>query len=464
MLKALRIRDFRLLWLGSLVSALGSWLLNLALPAHVFLVTGSLRDTGLTLAAQYLPTLVLGPVAGVLVDRWDRRRVMVATSLFRATSVAVMLLGTAPGRYWVLYAALIGESAGGVLYTPAARARTPAIVGTGPVLNRANALNALAGGVVQLIGGPLGGILLPVLGINWLICADALSYLFSAATTVMTSRSPRDQKDRPTSTRPTTTHQTATRAVARLTACRVAARQAPIRAVACELAEGVRVLRAQPVARALLPVTVIFLAANASLSSVFIPFGVQRLGGSEHTGFLLSALGVGVLLGAPALRALLDRGQPRTLMTATLTATAFAYFALFTSSSLATALPAAVAIGMFGSMSEVIPQTAIQRVIPDATLGRVSAVFLTGEAAATLLGAVAGPFLAQAIHLTGIAAIASSTTLLAALLAFLSCREHHPAFDARGRAPGRRAPGRRAPGRRAASGQGQSQSRRPDPH
>jgi predicted MFS family arabinose efflux permease len=77
-------------------------------------------------------------------------------------------------------------------------------------------------------------------------------------------------------------------------------------------------------------------------------------------------------------------------------------------------------VGAFGSMSEVIPQTALQRVIPNAALGRVSAVFLTGEAAATLLGAVGGPFLAQAIHLPGIAAVASGATLLAALLAFLT--------------------------------------------
>jgi MFS family permease len=388
----LRIRDFRLLWTGSLVSALGSWLLILALPAHVFLVTGSLRDTGLILAAQYLPPLVLGPIAGVLTDRWDRRRLMVATSLFRAGAVAVMLLGTAPGRYWVLYAALVAESAGGVLYAPAAQARTPAIVGTGPLLNSANSLNAAADGTVRLIGGPLGGILLTLVGIRWLICADALSYLVSAVTTVMTSRPGRGQ----------------------------AARRAGFRAVARELAEGVRVLRAQPVARALLPVTVIYLAANASLSAVLIPFGVQRLGGSEHTGFLLSALGVGFLLGAPVLRALMDRIQPRTLLTVTLTATAAGYFALFTSSSLSTALPAAVAIGASGSMSLVIPQTATQRVIPNAALGRVSAVFLTGEAAATLLGAVVGPFLAQALHLPGIAAVASSATLLAALLAFLT--------------------------------------------
>jgi MFS family permease len=392
MVEALRNRDFRLLWAGSLVSSLGSWLLALALPAHVFLVTGSLRDTGLILAVEYLPALVLGPVAGVLTDRWDRRRLMIATSVFRAGSVAVMLLGTAPGRYWVLYAAVVAESAGGVLYGPAALARTPAIVGTGPLLNSANALNAVSDGAVRLIGGPLGGVLLTLFGIRWLICADALSYLVSAAAMLMTSRPPRDQVNRRT----------------------------VIRTVARELTAGLRVLRAQPVARALLPVTVIFLAANASLSAVLIPFGVQRLGGSEHTGFLLSALGVGYLLGAPLLRALLDRRQPRTLLAATLTATAVTYFVLFTSSTLATALPAAAACGMFGSMSLVIPQTAVQRVIPDAALGRVSAVFLTGEAAATLLGAAAGPFLAQAIHLAGIAAVASCATLLSALLAFLT--------------------------------------------
>ncbi len=391
MLQALRVRDFRLLWAGSLVSALGSWLLILALPAHVFLVTGSLRDTGLILAAQYLPPLVLGPAAGVLTDRWDRRRIMIAASLFRAGAVAAMLLGTAPGRYWVLYAALVAESAGGVLYVPAWQARTPAVVGTGPLLNSANSLNAVADGAVRLIGGPLGGILLSVVGITWLICADALSYLLCAAALVMTSRPDRGP----------------------------ACRRAGIRAAARELVEGVRVLRDQPVARALLPVTVIFLAANASLSAVLIPFAVQRLGGSEHAGFLLSGLGVGVLLGAPVVRMLLNRWPARRPLTVTLTATAVAYFVLFTSSSLLTALPAAVAIGLSGSMSQVIVLTAVQRVIPGAALGRVGAAFVTGEAAATLLGAVAGPFLAQAVGLPGLAAAASAATLLAALLACL---------------------------------------------
>ncbi len=189
MFRALRIPDFRLLWGGGLISSLGSWLLVLAVPAHILAATGSLRDTGLTLAAEYLPQLVLGPVAGVVADSWDRRRLMIATNLFCAGAVAVMLLGTSPGRYWVLYAALIAENSGAVLYAPALQARIPAIVGTGPLLSSANSLTSASGGIVRLIGGPLGGVLLAVCGIRWLICADALSYLLSAAAMFATSRS-----------------------------------------------------------------------------------------------------------------------------------------------------------------------------------------------------------------------------------------------------------------------------------
>jgi MFS family permease len=391
-LQALRIPDFRLLWGGSLISSFGSWLLVLAIPAHILMATGSLRDTGLTLAAEYLPLLVLGPVAGVFVDRWDRRRLMITTNLFCAFAVAAMLLGTSPGRYWVVYAVLVAESSGAVLYAPAVQARTPAIVGTGPLLSSANALNSVSSGTVRLIGGPLGAFLLAIYGIRWLVGADAISYLLSATAAFMTSRTGGQHSN-----------------------CK-----ATISSVARDLIQGTRALQNQPTVRALLPVTVIFLAANASLSAILIPFGVERLGGSENTGWLLSSLGAGFLIGAPVIRALLDRSQPRHLLTATLTATAAGYFLLFTSTSLASALPAAAAVGITGSMSLVIPQTIIQRVIPNTALGRVSAVFLTSEAAATLTGAVAGPFLAQAAHLVAAATAASIVTISAAVLAYLT--------------------------------------------
>jgi MFS family permease len=388
--QALRIPDFRLLWGGGLISSLGSWLLVLAIPAHILAVTGSLRDTGLTLAAQYLPQLVLGPVAGAVADGWDRRRLMIGANLFCAGAVAVMLLGTSPGRYWLLYAALAAENFGTVLYAPALQARLPAVVGTGPLLSSANSLTSASGGIVRLIGGPLGGVLLAACGIRWLIGADAFSYLLAAAAMFMTSRSRRGHRKR----------------------------NALIKAVARDLIEGTRVLRAQPAARSLLPVTTVFLTANAALGAVLIPFAIRRLGGSEHTGLLLACLGAGYLVGAPVIRAFLDRAEPRNLLTASLAATAGAYFLLFTSSSLPTALPAAAAAGMSGSMTLVIQQTVLQRVIPGAVLGRVSAVFLTAEAAATLIGSVAGPFLAQAANLAAAATAASLVTLGAAALAF----------------------------------------------
>jgi Na+/melibiose symporter-like transporter len=320
---------------------------------------------------------------------------MIAASLFQAAAVVVMLLALAPGRYWALYAAAAAESAGAAAFGPAIQAAIPAIVGTGPVLASANSLNAVRDGVVRLAGGPLGGILLAVAGLRVLICADVLSYLAGAAAISLTARRPGGPAVPGPGGR----------------------RGRAVRAAGQDLRAGLAVLARSPAARALLPVTVLFLAANASLSAVLIPFSLQRLGGSRPTGFLLAALGAGFLLGAPALRPLLDRAGPRVLLAATLTATAAGYWLLWHASSLAGALPAAAAVGLSGSMTLVIAQTAIQRVIPDAALGRVSAAFLAGEAAATLAGAVTGPFLAQSLGMAGLAAVVSLATLAAAALA-----------------------------------------------
>jgi len=420
MFQALRVADFRLLWGGGLVSSLGSWLLVLAVPAHILAVTGSLRDTGLAFAAQYLPQLVLGPVAGAVADTWDRRRLMIWANVGGAGAVAVMLLGTAPGRYWVLYAALAAENTAMVCYAPAWQARVPAVVGTGPLLASANSLSTASAGVVRLAGGPLGGFLLGACGIRWLICADAVSYLVGAAAVAATSRSGGGRQDRTASPG----------------------------GVARDLAAGLRVLRGQPAARALLPVMVIFLTANAALGALLIPFGIRRLGGSEHTGLLLSCLGAGFLLGAPVIRAVIDRAGTGALLAGSLAATAAGYVALFTASSTATALPAAAAVGMPGSMALVIAQTTLQRVIPGAALGRVSAVFLTAEAAATLAGSVAGPFLAQAAGLAAAAVAAGLATAGAAGLALGTIPRSPPASAGAGRRMRRLAVRRDGPVRR----------------
>jgi len=160
LLQALRVRDFRLLWSGRLVSLPGTWLLTVAVPAYVLELTGSLLATGLTLAAEYLPLLLLGPLAGVLSDRWDRRRLMIATDLLRAVAVGPMLLVRSRDTVWTIYVALAAESVGSILFRPAAQAHVPVVVGTGPLLSSANALNAGTDATVRLIGAPLGATLM----------------------------------------------------------------------------------------------------------------------------------------------------------------------------------------------------------------------------------------------------------------------------------------------------------------
>jgi MFS family permease len=392
MLEALRIRDFRLLWSARLVSALGTWLMVIAVPAYVLQLTGSLVATGLTLAAEYLPVLLLGPVAGVLSDRWDRRRLLIATDVFRAGAIALLLVVRTPDLVWVVYLALAAEGTGSVLFRPAAQAHTPAVVGTGTALSGANSLNALTEGTVRLIGAPLGAAFMVWVGFDALVLVDMVSYLASAVMILLTS--PR-LSGRGSAT--TTVGQ-----------------------IAADLAAGWRLLQRQSVARVLLPITIVFLTANASLSALLVPFGVTRLGGKEQAGLVVSALGVGFLIGAPLIRVLVDRVQPKHLLAAALAATAIGFYLLFMSSALVMASVAAVVIGVFGSMVLVTPQTTLQRVLPNEVLGRVSAVFFTGEALATLVGSVAGPALASRGGISLSMYIACAATLLAALASFLA--------------------------------------------
>jgi predicted MFS family arabinose efflux permease len=376
MLGALWIRDFRLLWSARLISLLGSWLLVIAVPAHVFTLTGSI-------AATFLPVALLAPVAGVIADRWDRRWLMVGADVFRAVAIAVMFAARTPDTVWIVYFALVAESAGSVVFRPAAQAQTPLVVGTGPQLSSANSLNALVDGTVRLIGGPLGAVLLALAGFDVLIVADCASYLISAAAIVMTRSHPRATRKR-----------------------------------GIDFSAGFRVVAEKPFVRALLPVTVTFLMADAALSALLIPFGLANLGDNQQLGYLMSALGVGFLAGAPLARFLVDRVQAKYVLTGSLATTALGFVVLF-HATLAPALGAGVVIGMAGSTALITPTVVLQRILPNDVLGRVIAVFITGEALASFVGALVGPVGADAFGMTTVATIASAVTLVAGLACLL---------------------------------------------
>lgn len=103
-----------------------------AAPHFVFQLTGSTMATGLTLTAESVPAILLGPLAGVFADRWDRRGTMIATDVLRAVSVLSMLAVHDRGSVEILYLALTVEAAFSQFFNPARRALVPAVVGSAP--------------------------------------------------------------------------------------------------------------------------------------------------------------------------------------------------------------------------------------------------------------------------------------------------------------------------------------------
>ena len=130
----LRVRDFRLLWTGQAVSNFGDSLTNLALLLTAQRLTGSVAAVATTAVAVALPTLLFGMVAGAYVDRWNRKRVMIVSDLFRTSFVLLFLLVTTPDRMWMLYTVAFIQAALGTFFTPAKSAFVPKIVGTEQLL------------------------------------------------------------------------------------------------------------------------------------------------------------------------------------------------------------------------------------------------------------------------------------------------------------------------------------------
>src|SRR5690242_349125 len=155
-------RSFRLLLSSLAVSSSGDWLYNVALLALVYGATGSPTWVALTTAARILPIVVLGPLGGVMADRYDRRRLIVASDLTRA-GIMVALAAVAAGGLPILLAPVLAAAAtaAGTVQPPAVAATTPRLV-PDEQLQSANAARATIGQGAIVAGPALGALLLMV--------------------------------------------------------------------------------------------------------------------------------------------------------------------------------------------------------------------------------------------------------------------------------------------------------------
>ncbi|MEU4498893.1 MFS transporter [Streptomyces sp. NPDC023998] len=171
--------DYRLVLTAGLISLTGDWILRTGLAYQVYQVTGSALASGGMLIASFLPQIVLGSVAGTLVDRWNRRRTMITTNLLLAAGLVPLLFVDRPERIWIVYAVMVWEGCVQVFFEPAEKALIPSLVDTQHLVT-ANALNAQTADLARLIGGAAGGVTAAWGGIGAVALLDLLTFITSA--------------------------------------------------------------------------------------------------------------------------------------------------------------------------------------------------------------------------------------------------------------------------------------------
>ena len=172
-----RDRGYRRLWAAVAISQTGDWLLFIALPLWVLHRSGSALATSGVFLAELVPAVVAGIAGGPLIDRFGHRLLAALTAVQALVLLPLIWIG--PGEIWIVYAVAAGQAALTALTTPAQQALVPVLVAADR-LPRANALVEAAGNVARLAGSPLGGALLPVLGLGGLVGADAASFVVAA--------------------------------------------------------------------------------------------------------------------------------------------------------------------------------------------------------------------------------------------------------------------------------------------
>lgn len=380
---ALSVRNFRLFFVGQSISQIGNWLTSVAVILLVLHRTHSGFAVGLMTACQFGPILILGPWAGLMADRWDKRNILLVTqALEMLQSLALAALAFLPNA--PLPAFYVASLAGGIMFafdTPARRAFVAELVPPEQIHNAVTLHSALMTGS-RVVGPALAGVLITTVGFGWAFVVDAVSYL---AVIECLRRMKPDELRRP---------RTTGRAKG-------------------QLRDGIAYIRSVPELR--VPLIMMTVVGTLTFNfPVVLPLFIQEtLHGSDVTyTTTYSVLSLGSLVAALAAA---NRGTV-TLATIVRTCAVFGLtmFALAASPNLAVALPMALALGAaslsFMTLSTALVQLRAEPGMRGRVLALQSMVFLgSTPIGGPLLGAVCDAFGARAgLVVGGLAAVGAA--------------------------------------------------------
>jgi len=262
-------RDYMLLWGGQVVSTLGSTATSIVFPLLILALTNSPAAAGIASALRAAPYLIFSLPVGALIDRWDRKRVMIHCDVWRAVAVlsVPVALGLDALTVWQLYSVTFIEGSLFVFFNIAEVAALPRVVPAAQ-LPQAAAQNEAAFGAVHIVGPSVGTFLYQALGRSAPFVADAVSYVVSVASLLLIR---------------TEFRRTGT---------------ASRRDLRTEIAEGLRWLWHQPLIRYMAVLTGGLNLVNAAVPLIVIVLAKEMGASDVEIGLIFSIGGIGGIVGS----------------------------------------------------------------------------------------------------------------------------------------------------------------------
>ncbi|MGA2488815.1 MAG: MFS transporter [Anaerolineales bacterium] len=398
MLRLLRQRNFFLLWVGQFISVIGDWVLFIALPFYTYSLTGSVLATGAMFIVSTLPRLVLGSVAGVFVDRWDRKRTMIMADLLRVVLILMLLVVRSQDWLWLIYVSSFLESVVSQFFNPAKSAIIPLLVGEKDLLP-ANSLNGLSDALTRLLGSALGGLLMGWLGLSSVVMLDAGSFLFSALMITLIVMPAR------LAMQPAETH-------------------APVKGgflgVWREWVAGLRLIKRDHLLLMLFIVLGVAFLGDSMITVLIVPL-VKTLmgGGAQMLGWLMVAQGTGGLVGGLLMGQFVKNFSSRRISAIGLVITGIVIFAIISIPHSELVFPLMSIAGLAATIWIVSSETLLQLGTSNQFRGRIFGTLGTTSALASLVGMLLAGALADLVGLVPILCISGGLYILSGVLAWI---------------------------------------------
>jgi len=345
-----RNRNFTLIWIGQLVTEMGSSLTALAASIYVYKVTGSALNVGLMMMASAAPSLFVGLIAGVFVDRYDRKRIMMIADLIRTVLIASIPFLLPTGIAWIYILVALSATVG-QFFSPAHASVLPEVASEDE-LNAANSLMAISSFGSLVIGYAAAGLITSSYSIEWAFYIDAATFLISAFLIYMT-RIPHIQVDENTN----------------------------VSSIFQNLKSGIQVITTTGSLRSMF-IAYIFIGITFGFSNAIrLPFTIHALKSTEFVfGLLESITLIGFVVASLLIANLGDRLREGHWLAISFIGMAFTgiFFSLSTAVWLALAIT--VFEGFMNAPSVIARALVIQRNTPREARGRVfSAFFVTRD-------------------------------------------------------------------------------------